>query len=263
MTPNNKDYCSEECKLAEQKMFDLCGPVPLVFDSLQKVSEYYQRDRRTITKYEGRLYTLDKSKVDSKVKVYFPCKICSEPTLISKARNGYCKKCSKDGRSRKEQGKKISKLYTGEGNPNYTNGKSKRNFRNTKTSKYRQWRDYIVSTYKGKFIVSLDAHHIIPAALFPEFRFAQWNGVALKRWHHIELHRRRLDLLLLPKLYSQSKLDALNLRQYFLHLPEVQSVLQLPYKKYDQCELIRVVPNNYHKLLLDLHPEFAQRVLFL
>jgi len=253
---SNQKYCSKECGQKEKAMFDKCGAQPLVFDSLGKVSEYYKRDRRTITKYEGQLYIIDKSKVSSKVKIYTKCLTCDNLSLPSKARYGYCKSCQAKGIGKQQQGRKLAQMYKGEGNPNYVHGESKSTDRTS--AKYKHWQKQVVQDKKGHH-----AHHILPFSLFPKLRYKSWNGLALTPFQHTELHRQQLDIELLPIVYhylEQQEMDAPNLPVWYSLLPQVQSVLQLDGDLLDQFELLRVVGSNYRRQLSNRHPQFVQQV---
>ena len=250
-------YCSVECEDKEKQMFNLSDTLPLVFDSHSKAAEFYGRDRRTINKYQGSLYIIDKERVSSLGRIYSKCLACDNLTLSSKARHGYCKECTKKGVGKKQQGKTISKLFKGPGNPNYVNGKSKNNFRSKNSKEYRAWRKAVLKGREGH------THHILPFALFPQYKFEIWNGLVLTEYQHIELHRRQLDVVLLPIVYNHLeslKKDVQDLPEWYSHLPEVQSILQLPEKQFPEHELLRVVPSNYRKLVQHHHPEFAQQV---
>jgi hypothetical protein len=53
------------------------------------------------------------------------CKTCSNLSISSEARAGYCKDCKSKKLGRKAQRKIISEKYKGVNNPNYVSGKSK------------------------------------------------------------------------------------------------------------------------------------------
>lgn len=53
------------------------------------------------------------------------CVLCKKKVKSSECRSGYCRTCTQSGLGAKERGKKLSKLYTGKGNPNYVHGKTK------------------------------------------------------------------------------------------------------------------------------------------
>lgn len=230
------------------------------FYSYAQAAKHFELDSRTVKQYENIIFSINKNlppKNAQKVK----CKICKKDSLKSLARNGYCKKCTQKGLGFKERGKKLSKQYKGKNNPNYSHGKTKQSILDRK-NQWENWGKYIFKECDYTCSLSgrkddLQCHHIIPFSLYPEYRFEKWNGIVLNRFYHIELHRLQLDIQLLPSL-SESKLDALQLREWFVHQPQVQSLLQLPYQLHDQHELIRVVgqKSNYHKQISLLHPEF-------
>lgn len=217
-------------------------------------------DPRTSKQYENIIFKINKNLDPPGVKK-IKCKICNNASRSSEARKGYCKKCSQKGLGYKERGKKLSKQYKGKNNPNYSHGKTKKSILDRK-NQWENWGKYIFKECDYTCSLSgrkddLQCHHIIPFSLYPEYRFEKWNGIVLNRFYHIELHRLQLDIQLLPSL-SESKLDVLQLREWFVHQPQVQSLLQFPYQKHDQHELIRVVgqKSNYRKQLFLLHPEF-------
>lgn len=238
------------------------------FYSYTQAANYFKIDRRTVKQYENIIFSINKNLPSPYAQEKIKCKTCDKQSLKSLARNGYCKECSKKGLGKKARGKILSKQYKGKNNPNYSHGKTKQSILDRK-NQWEKWGKYVFKECNYKCILSgrkddLQCHHIIPFSLYPEYRFEKWNGIVLNRFYHIELHRLQLDIQLLPIL-SESKLDALQLRQWFAHQPQVQSLLQLPYRKHDQHELIRVVgqKSNYHKQLSLLHPEFDPSSLIL
>jgi len=234
-------------------------PKPLRFYSLTNATKYFKMDRRTLQKKEGDLYIIDKENIAfHNNKKYVPCKTCDHFTLSAKGRHGYCKSCQAKGLGKQSQGRQIAKRYKGEGNPNYVDGNSKSNFRTQHSTEYRAWRANVLNDKQG-----YHAHHILPYALFPEFKFEVWNGIALTPYQHITIHHLQLDLELLPIVHahlSSPETDVQNLPEWYSHLPEVQSVLELDEKPFPEHELLRVVPSNYRKQLQRLHPEFVQQV---
>ena len=254
---DNDDFCSTSC----EEKYDVFINKPFKsFRSYLGASKYFNKNQRTIKKYENILFKIDRSIPDPNIK-FFNCKLCGEKDKSSLSRSGYCKKCTKLGLGHKEGGKKLSKLFKGKGNPNYVHGKTKKSISDRKNQWY-SWGRFVFFDNKYKCILSgrkddLQSHHIIPFCLFPQYRFLRENGIVLNRFYHIELHRQSLDLLLLPNLF-ESLQDVRQLTEWFVRQPLIQSLLELPYQKHDRHELIRVVGrhSNSHRQLRHLHPKF-------
>jgi hypothetical protein len=256
------EFCSEECNKSFSKLLLLDKKI---FRSYTDAAEYLNKDVRVIKKWEGVLYEIDRTITHPSI-IFKICSGCLNQTQSRNCRNGYCKECSKKGIGRKNQAKIVSEKYKGNGNPNFIDGKAL--LRNNKRSKteYKNWVKEVKKQCNNKCYLTgiktnLEAHHILPMSIFPEVMYESWNGVMLVHHCHIELHRLRLDVELLPTLYYESKQDAQHLREVFVHQPQIQLLLQLPEKTYSWHERISVIPKNYHKLILDRHPEFAQSVL--
>lgn len=189
------------------------------------------------------------------------CKICKSKVHSGDCRSGYCKQCTSAGLGYKAGGKKLSKTFSGKGNPNYVHGNTKQSQADRKNQWY-SWGRFIFHKYNYQCVISgrkddLQCHHIIPFSVLPSLRFSVENGVVLNRFYHIELHRQLLDLQLLPSL-ALSAQDAQELAEWFVLQPQVQSLLQLPYCVHGQHELIRVAGQNanHQRQLSALHPEF-------
>ena len=231
------------------------------FPSYQQAAAYLGKDKRSIRRYEGVLFGIDKS-LPSLQAILLPCKVCGTMCKSQHCRHGYCPTCSQAGEGKRGQGRIISERYRGENNPNYVDGSTKQTFRHTPKGKH--WvtevlaRDVACRCCGSRIIIH--AHHVLPVALFPQFCLDTDNGITLCGHHHIELHRLQLDLQLLPILYA-SRSDALPLHEALCHQPEFQALRQLPYKTFQKQHLAQVVPKNYQRQILHLHPEFAQQVL--
>lgn len=255
-----QEYCSITCKDSQAAF--LAKPF-VVVGSLQEAAEYFGRDRRTCARYKDILFSIDKTRARIK-RVYASCKNCLAILPISLVRTGFCKNCSKSGFGRVSQASIVSQKYRGAGNPNFTGGATKQTLRHTGPG--RRWalevkeRDGACRVCSSK--KTLHAHHVLPVALFPGLALDTDNGITMCRFHHIELHRAQLDLLLLPNLYA-CRSGALPLHEVLANQPQFQELNLLPLKQFDRHELIRVVPRNYRRQLLRLQPEFAQQVLCL
>lgn len=251
-------FCSNRCR----QMFEKLTSKPYKeFASYTHASTYFEVDHRTLKKWEGTLYKIDKSLQIDYWSKHVICKTCGKESKSSKCRMGYCRDCTKKGLGHKEGGKKLSKIYKGKGNPNYIHGNTKQSILDRK-NQWHCWGRFVFAKDNYTCALSgrtddLQTHHIIPFSLYPNFRFEIKNGIILNRFYHIELHRRQLDLLLLPTLASY-KSDVQELTEWFVLQPQVQSLLQLPYQKHDRHELIRVVGcySNYRKQIQILHPGF-------
>lgn len=262
---NENNFCSDKCF----NLFNEMKNKPYrSFYSYKHAAEYFKRDQRTIKKWENILYEIDQNlKSDFDQIKWKKCKICGEKTETSKCRTGYCEKCTKKGEGRKQAGEILSKKYIGKNNPNYVHGKKSENHRERSLIHFK-WTKQILKERPNICQLSgrtddLHVHHILGFSLFPELRYKKWNGIIINRFYHIEFHRRKLDLLLLPTLCSLSLQDVQELIPDYLRLPQLQSLLQLPYQIHDRHELIRVVGrySNYPKQISLLHPQFDQSSL--
>lgn len=254
----NASFCSHICAADHAEM--MSKPF-IVTASYLQAARYLGRDARTVRQYEGMLFAIDRSLRVSQVKPV-TCRSCGNSVPTAEGRQGYCKPCRSKGEGRKAQAKAISERYRGEGNPNFVNGESKTNFRHVKDGK--QWRRAVLKRDGVCRICdgteNLTAHHVLPAALFPEEALSVGNGITLCGPHHTELHRLRLDVLLAPTLFAFVS-DVQELHTILAVQPEFLSIprqIDTPYRKRD---LVRVVPRNYQRLILRLHPEFARQVL--
>lgn len=234
----------------------------LKFYCHRAAEEYFNSTKRiTRSKYFNVYYILDKTLPNPRTKFIF-CKHCKTSVAKSIARSGFCKSCSNQYMGLKYLGIKNSQRMLGKNNPNFKDGKSNSTWRQQRI--YRDWRKKILLQFPNCIVCNLNinrhTHHILPYALFPQYKFESWNGITLCGQHHKELHRLQLDLLLLPILY-ESLQDALQLQQVIQTLPEFQKLHLIHGGKVDQSEILRLVPKNYRKRIFHLHPEFAQLVL--
>ena len=122
-----KEFCSDKCCESYNKMMN--KPFKS-FYSYKHASQYFQKDHRTLKKWENILFRIDKNlKSDYDAIKWKTCNTCGKKTESSKCRVGYCKECSKKGLGHKERGKILSIKYKGKGNPNYVHGKKMENLR--------------------------------------------------------------------------------------------------------------------------------------
>ena len=251
-------FCNELCERSHK---DMMSRPFCTFYSYAQASKYLGKDTRVIRKYEGVLFSIDKSLPNLHTKLQ-SCKICGQSFKAHENRAGYCPLCSQAGEGRKARSSEISKLHKGQGNPDYVDGSAKQTFRQCKRGK--DWAKAIVERDKAcqccYSTQTLHAHHIIPVALFPLYSLDINNGITLCGYHHIELHRSKLDLQLLPVLHDALLANKL-LYEILIARPEFQALLQVPNKPFSPLQLIRVIPKNYRREILRMHPKFANQVL--
>ncbi len=254
----NASFCGQSCK----NLYDNMMTKPFqFFYSYARASEYLGKDTRSIRKYEGVLFEIDKTLPTRHTKPQ-TCKVCGNLFKAHENRAGYCPLCSKAGEGKKSQSSKVSELYLGQGNPNFIHGGAKQTFRSHKLGK--NWRKAVQERDSKcrccQSIETLQSHHVLPAALFPNYLLDVNNGITLCGHHHVELHRARLDLLLLPTLYASLD-DVLPLHDVLCLQLQFQLLRNIPAKPFSKLELLRIVPKNYHREILRLHTDFARQVL--
>lgn len=252
----NKKLCSESCKEQYEKFSNL--PKKKVY-SYSEAGRYLGKDSRSVRKYEGQFYEIDKTLNPQKKLV--SCKLCDTKVPTAKVRRGYCPKCTEKGLGRKEQGKQFAIKQTGSSNTNYRHGQS---VNSRSTPEYRDWRSKVLEIHGDKCLISgfseIDVHHIFPRGLFPEWKYEPWNGIPIARYLHLELHRSQLDVELLPSLYEYRQ-DAQQLTEELCRQLRSRRFHLLPEKTVDRLEMLRAAPKNYYKIALDLIPEFVQQEL--
>ena len=141
MIKNNCNWCGRQvlntnfcAKLCEDLYNDMIAKPFQSFYSYAQASEYLGKDTRSIRKYEGILFEIDKTLPNRHTKLQL-CKVCGESFKAHENRAGYCSLCSKTGEGKKAQSRMISELYSGQGNPNFVHGEAKQTFRNRKSGK--------------------------------------------------------------------------------------------------------------------------------
>ena len=104
---------------------------------------------------------------------------------------------------------------------------------------------------------SLQVHHVLPVSLFPLLHISRDNGITLCKFHHTELHRAQLELILAPTIWA-SPLPA------FLALKATKRFMDLANLKWRPLpahELLRVVVRNPQKAICKMYPKWALEVL--
>lgn len=101
----------------------------------------------------------------------------------------------------------------------------------------------------------LHCHHILPCSIYSKLTLEVNNGVTLCAFHHIEFHRAKLDIELLPEIYKLYKSG--NSLQYLLQHPSFINLGSIPFGKQPRHELLRVICKNYKKAIKDKFPDFV------
>ena len=257
LTPANSYYCNDNCK-ANHFLFLNKNENKLEFYSYKEAAKHYNKDQRTIKKFENVLFTINKNIGNPNIK-FVICKSCNEKSYSSKCRAGYCKNCSRNKKGRKNQAKLLSEKYKGLGNPNYLNGKSKStDYTNSEWVALKKELDFKECAISG-LKQNIDYHHIIPrwfcelAKIDP---YDKNNIIGLNHDYHKAIHHLQLDILLLPTLYLLHKTDALQLRKEFLHLMKFHKVHEFDVEKVKSLNLFQIGRYLGKKKLLHLLPEF-------
>ena len=124
-------FCGRPC---EQSYAGMMSKPHRAFRSHLQASKYLGRDVRTIRKYEGVLYVVDRSLPNPQIK-QLPCKVCGSLCKTGENRRGYCPACSEAGEGRKAQARLLAELHAGANNPNYVDGGVKQTFRHRRVGK--------------------------------------------------------------------------------------------------------------------------------
>ena len=93
ITKKSTTYCNSTCETNYTKLFNQQSKP--TFRTFQEAGKYYNRDFRTMKKFEGLLFNIDKTLPSANTK-WVICKCCGESSPTSKARNGYCNNCSSE-----------------------------------------------------------------------------------------------------------------------------------------------------------------------
>ena len=229
-----------------------------VFRTFQEASKFYNKDFRTMKKFEGTLFLIDKS-IPAMHTKWITCKHCGEQSPKSKARANYCKDCTSQGFGRKNQGNQISKRYKGLNNPNYFNGAS-RSLEYQHNDWYKLKKELCITKCSLTGIKNnIDYHHIIPrwfCKLANIDVFDHSNIIGLNHDYHKVIHHLQLDVVLLPTLYSLYKKDAHQLQSQFVQLLQLYKVHQYPVDQLQSLSLFQLARYPGKKKLLSLLPGF-------
>jgi len=229
-----------------------------VFRTFQEASVFYKRDTRTMKKFENVLFTIDKTLPSSNTK-WVICRACGNQSPSSKARNRYCEDCTFQGFGKKNQGRTISEKYKGANNPNYLNGKSpSTDYNRNNWWKLKQKLKFTKCALTDK-TENIDYHHIIPrwfCTISGIDVYDENNIIGLNHDYHKVVHHLRLDIVLLPTLYSLYKTDALQLHKEFVNLLLQHKVHQYPVEQLQSLDLFQLGRYPGKKKLLYLLPEF-------
>ena len=101
----------------------------------------------------------------------------------------------------------------------------------------------------------LHIHHLLPCSIYPKLTLEVNNGITLCAFHHIEFHRAKLDIKLLPEVYKLYPSG--NSLQYLLKHPSFINLGSIPFFKQRRHELLRVICKDYKKVIKDKFPEFV------
>ena len=105
--------------------------------------------------------------------------------------------------------------------------------------------------------VRLHAHHVLPASMFPDLALDIHNGISLCQFHHVELHRSRLDVELIPELWEWYKLNGCDIHLVLTKHPLFKQLAALIPKRLKAFEILRVTVKNYPKAILERWPEWS------
>lgn len=261
ITKKDTTYCNDTCKINYTELFNQESKP--IFRTFQEAGRFYNRDFRTMKRFEGTLFTIDRTLPSANTK-WVVCKICGSQSPKAKARKGYCADCTSQGLGKKNQGQIISKRYKGPGNPNYLDG-------TTASTEY-QTNDWYKLKKELNFTQcelthttdNIDYHHIIPrwfCKLAGISVFDPNNIIGLNHQYHKVVHHLQLDIVLLPILYSLYKKDAPQLRSQFVNLLQLHKVHQYPVDQLQSLNLFQLARYPGKKKLLHLLPEFLQPFL--
>lgn len=261
LTKKNTTYCNDTCEINYTELFS--HKTKPSFRTFQEAGIFFKKDFRTMKKFEGTLFTIDKSLPSASTK-WITCRSCGSQSPTAKARAGYCKDCSSKGLGKKNQGRIISERYIGLGNPNYLDGNS--NAIEYQTNDWYKLKKELNFT-KCELTHStdnIDYHHIMPrwfCKLADISVFDPNNIIGLNHQYHKAVHHLQLDIVLLPILYSLYKKDALQLRSQFVNLLQLHKVHEYPVDQLQLLNLFQLARYPGKKKLLYLLPEFLQPFL--
>lgn len=224
------DYC-DICSLNTQLILE----ENLYFDTMKEAGEYFNTDFRTVKKYINILFKL---KGKTCKLVLDNCNICNNIYVKRRNESIICIPCNK---SKEYLKLLLPEKYKGKNNPNYLHGKSLsteyqlKRWKNLRDQAKKDFCELCTKTNK-----EFHLHHIIPRSFCKfisneEMIYDENNLVTLCISCHTGVHHLKLDLALLPNLYSQYKHCAQELKTMFLHENLTQQVLKL-----DEKELLKL-----------------------
>jgi hypothetical protein len=261
ITKKDTSYCNTTCETNFKNLFN--QPVKPAFRTFQEAGKFYNKDFRTVKQFEGMLFTIDKTIPAAHTK-WVTCKICGESSSSSSARSGYCSDCTSKGLGKQNQGKHISKMYQGSGNPNFLDGTTlSTEYQTNDWYKLKKELNFTHCALTNKE-EEIDYHHILPrwfCKLADIDIFDPHNIIGLNREYHKAVHHLQLDVVLLPILYSLYKKDARQLRSRFVSLLQLHKVHQFPVDQLQSQSLFALSRYPGRKKLLHLLPEFLQPFL--
>lgn len=104
-------------------------------------------------------------------------------------------------------------------------------------------------------------HHVLPVSLFPEYKLVVGNGITLCKFHHTELHRAKLELVLAPRIHKRWIVGNIEPHLALTRTSEFKALIELKWKALPAHELLRVVEKNPKRVIVELHPKWAAEVL--
>lgn len=100
-----------------------------------------------------------------------------------------------------------------------------------------------------------NAHHVIPANLVPSLALDVNNGITLCHFHHVELHRAKLDIELLPLLYA-AHLEGAIIHVVLQRQAAFRALADIPRVRLEAYAILRVLPRSYKKTVAERWPDF-------
>lgn len=236
---NNKNtYCNNKCE-SDKLEFD--SKEFKTFASYNEAAMFFNMDERTLKKYENIKFNIIRV---TKKRICIDCNILTEVSDLTRVNR--CKICVSKNMHRAAQGLKISKLYKGENNPNYIDGKSIERGLVRGTGKYKKF----IKEFKSSsceitgFNNNLEVHHILPISIFPEYVYCNWNIITICSNMHYEIHKQKLDINFI--LNTKNTKD--NIKENFINF--VNSEIKITESIHiDRYDFIKILIKNYYSYL--------------
>lgn len=204
------------------------------------------RKKRNPKIYEDMGYIVDYDLFKSKGYIKYKTSICincKSEFSSSQIRGKYCKECINNKVGNKNRSKILSEKYKGKNNPNYCHGQSTEE---RYTKEYREWRENGIKEQKCCQISgrtdNLEAHHIFHYSVWKNKIYDPNNIIILNKFYHTELHIRKLDIKILPKL-----IDKENIKEIFLNDEDIKNLINLEYKEYGREFIFKHITKNMKK----------------